>query len=288
MSSRAGARLVHRVAGQHHSRRPRATTRPGGGAWRCACAIMPLAAASVEGRSDHARHVDVLDRARRAVGEETLPWNTRPGWWPRPAGRRFSDFEPTCHLLHPSVYRPRDADDDEDRQVRGPVGVTRRGPSTALRHDRRLDAAVGLHALAERIPAAHGRPISTPRMSPRPPTGSAAGPCPLSWPATTRQRRSDAMYVDGPSAPPPTTATLGPSNFMVTVHGSTDLVARLLDVPASMPSDTRRRRRLRPRRRPRPHPAEPESIHELDDGTVITVNTLLLALLTGTVRGYPP
>ena len=30
----------------------------------------------------------------------------------------------------------------------------------------------------------------------------------------------------------------------------------------------------------------PESLHELDDGTVVTVNTLLLAILTGGVRGY--
>ena len=112
-------------------------------------------------------------------------------------------------------------------------------------------------------------------------TGSAAGPCPPSWPRTTRQRRVDAMEQMARRSAAYAGADLGPSNFTLIVHGSAELVARLLAVLLDEDATIEDLEELE----------IPEgSIHELDDGTVVTVNTLILALLTGTVRGilYDP
>ena len=95
------------------------------------------------------------------------------------------------------------------------------------------------------------------------------------------RRRSNTMLL-WPSAPPPSTARFGPSRFVVTMHGDTDLVAQLLDVlfeALDTADDTdfdldEALDRVE---------VGPDSLHELEDGTVISLNTLLLGLLTGTI-----
>ena len=99
-----------------------------------------------------------------------------------------------------------------------------------------------------------------------------------------RQRRSDAMLLmaqrsaayDGEA---------GASQFVINLHADTDLVAQILDVLFEALNldddedfdldDALDQIEV-----------GPDSLHELDDGTVITVNTIILALLTGTIRGY--
>jgi hypothetical protein len=82
----------------------------------------------------------------------------------------------------------------------------------------------------------------------------------------------------------------GPSPFQVVVHANAELVAAILTVLVAA---------LEAKQREPDTEIEidlddleygPDSLHELDDGTVVTVNTILLALLTGTVRGilYDP
>ena len=86
--------------------------------------------------------------------------------------------------------------------------------------------------------------------------------------------------VRWPDAPPPSTSPTAP------------------DLPVRAQRPQRRRPRRQDPRGPscdgRPRTSRdleqveltPESLHELDDGTVVTVNTIVLAILTGTVRGY--
>jgi hypothetical protein len=76
---------------------------------------------------------------------------------------------------------------------------------------------------------------------------------------------------------------LGPSRFTLVVHADAELVGKLLqfirDDMAAAADD--------PEGEPDLGSIEygGESLHELDDGTVVTVNTVLLAMLTGVVRG---
>jgi hypothetical protein len=98
---------------------------------------------------------------------------------------------------------------------------------------------------------------------------------------TTRQRRVDAMEEMAKRSGAYNGADLGPTNFTLIVHGDTELVARLLAVVLDEDATIEDLEQLE----------VPEgAIHELDDGTVVTLNTLLLALLTGMVRGilYDP
>ena len=98
------------------------------------------------------------------------------------------------------------------------------------------------------------------------------------------QRRSDAMLLMAQRSAA-FDGEVGPSRFVVTMHGDTDLVAQLLDVlfealntddDDDFDLDAALDR----------VELSPESLHETDDGVVVTLNTLLLGLLTGTIRGY--
>ena len=70
---------------------------------------------------------------------------------------------------------------------------------------------------------------------------------------------------------------LGPSRFVVTMHGDTDLVAQLLDVLFEA-LDTDDDADFDLDEALDQIEVGPDSIHELEDGTVISLNTLLLAL----------
>ncbi|MET0148693.1 MAG: hypothetical protein ABW310_06035, partial [Acidimicrobiales bacterium] len=106
-------------------------------------------------------------------------------------------------------------------------------------------------------------------------------PLPSELQRTTRQRRVDAMEQMARRSAAHAGADLGPANLTLIVHGSADLVQRLLEFLLDENATIEDLEHLE---------IPDGSIHELDDGTVITVNTLILALLTGTVRGilYDP
>ncbi len=106
---------------------------------------------------------------------------------------------------------------------------------------------------------------------------------------TTRQRRADAMVLMARRSAAHGDDKLGPSPFTVNVHVDPAFLTALIAVLTKA---------MNPNGDPDFDLDEAldsielteDSLHELDDGTVITVNTVVLALLTGTVRGilYDP
>ncbi len=103
---------------------------------------------------------------------------------------------------------------------------------------------------------------------------------------TARQRRVDAMVLMAERSAAFGDRALGPSSFCVTVHGDAVLVACIIAALRQALADEG-------------YDLDQalddielgaDSLHELDDGTVITINTIVLALLTGTVSGilYDP
>ena len=95
---------------------------------------------------------------------------------------------------------------------------------------------------------------------------------------SARQRRLDAMRLMAERSSA-FAGELGPSSFCLNAHGDLNLLAKILEricEALGAPDGTVDLDDLG---------FDDDSLHELDDGTVITLNTILLALLTGTVRG---
>jgi hypothetical protein len=110
-------------------------------------------------------------------------------------------------------------------------------------------------------------------------------PLPSELARTARQRRLDAMVLMAQRSAA-YQGDPGPSRFQLVVHADTDTVAQLMAVLVEALADDDPDADLDLESTE----LGPDSLHELDDGTVVTVNTLLLALLTGTIRGilYDP
>jgi hypothetical protein len=101
---------------------------------------------------------------------------------------------------------------------------------------------------------------------------------------TTAQRRADAILLMAERSAAFGDEALPASNFQLVVHGDTELVGKIIDELHDALASEAETFDLDDLQYP------DDSLHELEDGTPVTVNTLLLALLTGTVRGvlYDP
>ena len=225
------------------------------------------------------RHVDVLDRARRRVGDETYREH-EAGLVAKARRKRFSDFElAVTYFIH--LHRPRDARDDEDRLVRdrwAHASRTFEGCGAIDAWMPPLDFTIWQNEFQRLVDHLYAADVAeaTERLGRRPLSGELA--------RDGAQRRSDAMLLMAQRSAAHD-GDVGPSRFVVTVHGDTDLVAQLLDVlfeALNTDDDTdfdldEALDRIE---------LSPESLHETDDGVVVTVNTIILALLTGSIRGY--
>lgn len=237
---------------------------------------LPLAHEALLAGEITARHVDVLDRARTVVGDDAFAIGEH-ALVDAAVVKRFSDF---ARLVEYFVHEvgPQDADQREQQRYEDRYGSS----SRTLDGDGKIDAwmpALAFTAwqdeLERLMETEYGKDVAEAhdRLGRR--------PLPSELQRTTRQRRVDAMEQMARRSAAHTGTDLGPANFTLIVHGSAELVARLLAVVLDEDATVEDLEDLE----------IPEgAIHELDDGTVITVNTLILALLTGTVRGilYDP
>ncbi|MET0737144.1 MAG: hypothetical protein ABW035_02645, partial [Acidimicrobiales bacterium] len=238
---------------------------------------MPQAQRALADGTITARHIDVLDKARRAVGEDGFAL-AEDALVDAAVIRRFRDF---ARLVEYFVHEvsPRDADQREQQRYEDRYGSS----SRTLDGDGKIDAWMPALAftlwqdeLERLMEAEYQKDVAeaTDRLGRR--------PLPSELARTTRQRRVDAMEeMARRSAAYTGAADLGPANLTLVVHGSAELVARLLAVLLDEDATIEDLEHLEIPER---------AIHELDDGTVVTLNTLILALLTGMVRGilYDP
>jgi HNH endonuclease len=237
---------------------------------------LPLAHEALLAGEITARHVDVLDRARTVVGDDAFAIGEH-ALVDAAVVKRFSDFARLVEYFVQEVG-PRDADQREQQRDEDRYGSS----SRTLDGDGKIDAwmpalafTVWQDELERLLEAEYRKDVAeaTDRLGRR--------PLPSELARTTRQRRVDAMEQMAKRSAAYTGADLGPSNFTLIVHGDAELVARLLAVVVDEDATIEDLEDLE-------IPAG--SIHELDDGTVVTVNTVILALLAGTVRGilYDP
>ena len=237
---------------------------------------MPQAQRALADGTITARHIDVLDKARRAVGEDAFAL-AEDALVDAAVIRRFSDFaDLVTYFIH--QVSPRDADQREQQRYEDRYGSS----SRTLDGDGKIDAWMPALAftlwqdeLERLMEADYQKDVAEAhdRLG-RPPLPSELA-------RTTRQRRVDAMEQMAKRSAAHAGADLGPANLTLIVHGSADLVQRLLEFLLDENSTVEDLEHLE---------IPDGAIHELDDGTVVTLNTLILALLTGTVRGilYDP
>jgi hypothetical protein len=237
---------------------------------------MPYAERALREGAITARHVDGLDKARREVGEDAFAL-AEEALVDAAVIRRFSDFaELVTYFIH--QVAPADADKREQQRYEDRYGSS----SRTLDGDGKIDAwmpATAFTVWQDELERLMDHEYQTDVAEARDRLGRR--PLASELQRSTRQRRVDAMAQMAKRSAAYTGADLGPSTFTLIVHGSAELVGRLLAVLLDQEATSDDLEDLE----------IPEgSIHELDDGTVITVNTLILALLTGTVRGilYDP
>jgi hypothetical protein len=229
---------------------------------------MPHAERALADGTITSRHIDVLDKARRDVGDDAFAL-AEEALVDAAVIRRFSDFARlVTYFIH--QVGPRDADQREHQRDEDRYGSS----SRTLDGDGKIDAwmpAVAFTIWQDELERLMEHEYQTDVAEARDRLGRR--PLPSELQRTTRQRRVDAMEQMAKRSAAYAGADLGPSNLTLIVHGSADLVERilafLLDENATV-EDLE---------------IPDGAIHELDDGTVITVNTLILALLTGAVRG---
>jgi hypothetical protein len=224
-------------------------------------------------------HVEVIARAHRLLGEPTYQ-GLEDAFVDAARTRRFGDFERTVEYW---VVRadPELAKDKDKRQLADRNATSTRGPGGTVKVGAEFDRLSGVSWQVEldRLVAhllAQDRAEAKARLG-RPPTAAELQ-------RTAGQRRLDAMRLMAERSAAFTGQELGASPVQLVVHADLNLVAkvleRIIDAIKADGDDIDLDGLT----------YDDDSLHELDDGTVITVNTILLALLTGTVRGilYDP
>ncbi|HET9543323.1 MAG TPA: hypothetical protein VFP02_09585, partial [Acidimicrobiales bacterium] len=214
---------------------------------------MPQAQRALADGTITSRHIDVLDQARRAVGDDAFAL-AEEALVDAAVIRRFSDFaELVTYFIH--QVSPRDADQREQQRYEDRYGSS----SRTLDGDGKIDAwmpalafTVWQDELERLMEVEYGNDVAeaTDRLGRR--------PLPSELQRTTRQRRVDAMEEMAKRSAAHAGTDLGPSNITLIVHGSAELVARLLALLLDEDATIEDLEDLE----------IPEgSIHELDDGT---------------------
>lgn len=236
---------------------------------------MPRVAASMRRGDISHEHVDVLAWAQREVGETDFGL-AESALVEAAEGLRFSDFQQTVEYF---IVRCQPADAEERARRR----VEDRGASSARTFGGcgRVDAdfdPIGFTVWEQELQRLYQHLLEQDRAAAQ----AELGRRPLSTELgrTPRQRRLDAMRLMAERSAA-FDGELGPSRLNVSVHCDVVLLASIIavlrqalagedvDVEAALDGIE----------------LTGDSLHELDDGTVVTVNTIVLALMTGTVRG---
>jgi len=239
---------------------------------------MPRVARALRRGEITEEHVGVLHRAHRLLGPSSFEVLEEP-LVDTARAERFGDFERTVEYV---IVRaaPAGADERARRDLED-----RYACSSSVGAGGKVDAqmeGIGfgiwqaeLERLMDRL-LEEDRAEARGRLG-RPPTHAELR-------RTTRQRRADAMVLMARRSSAHTDEKLGPAPFTTVVHIDGNFLTALIAVltkainPDGDPDfdldDALDEIEL-----------TEDSLHELDDGTVITVNTVVLALLTGTIRG---
>ena len=239
---------------------------------------MPLTEEALARGEITVRHVEVLHEAVRAVGEEAFQMGEE-ALVDGARQKRFSDFELSVRyfIVRVGPTKAKDDDDKNDEDRYASSSRTFQGNGVV---DAQLPPVgftlwdAELNRCMEFLYQQDWQAAKD-RLGRRPLTSELD--------RTTRQRRADAMVLMAERSAAHDDDDLPPSRFTLLVHGDAELVGRLIEFLLDDLADG-----------DEDPDAEPDlgdieygehSLHELDDGTVVTVNTLLLALLTGAVRG---
>ncbi len=223
-----------------------------------------------------ARHIDVLDKARRAVGDtayriaEQVLVDTA-------VTKRFDDFARTIDYFIVRA-RPEDPEKREQDQIRdrwtsssrtlegcGKVDAWLPPLGFTLFDDelRRLTEELYQQDVAEARDRLGRRPLAE---------ELARDP---------RQRRADALVLMAQRSAAHRDADIPPSRFVVNLHCGAGLMLQILErLIAALRQGGDEELDLEG------ITLGPEDLCEDDDGNLTTVNTLVLAILTGKVRGY--
>jgi hypothetical protein len=239
---------------------------------------LPKAASALRRGDITVEHVDVLHRARRLIGprffaalEELLVDSA--------VEERFVDFEETVEYV---IVRaaPADANEQDQRDAED-----RYASSSRFGRNGKVDAqfeSTGFPIWQAELERLMDLLLEQDRAEARDRLGRA--PTHAELQRTTRQRRVDAMVLMARRSAAHGDHELGPSPFTTVVHVDPPFLTALISVLTTA---------LNPDKDPTfdlddavdEIELTEDSLHELDDGTVVTVNTVVFALLTGTIRG---
>jgi hypothetical protein len=235
----------------------------------------PLAADALAAGEITAAHIDQMDRARRRLGDETYLDYAQP-LVEVAVAQRFSDFARTIDYL---IMRCDPGEDPDQRQHRdrwANASATFEGAGAIdawlpkldfqewqAEFDRLVD-----HLYTQDLAEARARLGREPERS--------------ELRQTNPQRRAEAMVLMARRSANFTGDDLGSRRYVTHIHADATLVACLVKVLTDALADPD----LDLDQAVAGIELGRDSLHELADGTPISVNTLMLALLTGTVRGY--
>jgi len=223
-----------------------------------------------------ARHIDVLDRARRAVGD-TAYRMAEQVLVDTAVTKRFDDFARTIDYFIARAC-PEEPEKREQDQIRDRWASSSRTLEGAGKVDAWLPPLAftlfddELRRLVEHL---YQQDVTEARDR----LGRRPQPDDLARDA--RQRRADALVLMAQRSAAHGDAEVPASRFVVNVHCGADLMLQILerlidalrgggDEEIDLEGIT----------------LGPEDLCEDDDGNLITLNTLVLAVLTGKVRGY--
>jgi hypothetical protein len=224
-------------------------------------------------------HVGVLHRAYRLLGPSSFAVLEEP-LVDSAVQERFSDFVRTVDYV---IVRAAPAGADE--RARRDLQDRYASSSSMGSHGGKVDAQfepIGFAIWQAELERNMDQLLEDDRAEARDRLGRA--PTHAELRRTTRQRRVDAMVVMARRSAAHGDEKLGPAPFTTVIHIDPAFLTALIAV-------------LSKAMNPDGDPdfdldaaldeieLTEESLHELDDGTVITVNTVVLALLTGTIRG---
>jgi hypothetical protein len=242
---------------------------------------MPFAMDAMERGRITFEHVTVLAVARARVGEDGFAL-AEEALVDAAEGLRYSDFERTVEYFVQRADPDREVDEEER------AFAERRASSSSLLDGRgRVDAdfdKAGFQLWQAELDRVMDHLYEQDCAEAKDRLGRR--PLPSELARTAGQRRLDAMVLMAERSAAFGDRELGPSRFQLVVHGDTDTVAQLTAAVLEALNDENPGAELTLA----DVELSEDSLHELADGTVVTVNTVLLALLTGTIRGilYDP